>query len=41
MSAPLLAHLGHWMTTIAFVGPVLVLPLGLYALVLLERRRGD
>lgn len=41
MTATLLAHVGHWTTTIAFVGPVVLLPLGLYAIVLIERRRGD
>lgn len=35
----ILAHLGHWVS-LAFFGPVLVLPLGLYAVVLVERRRG-
>ena len=35
-----LAHAGHWTTTLAFFGPLVVLPLGLYAVVLVERRRG-
>lgn len=34
-----LAHVGHWATNLAFFGPVIVLPLGLYVMVLLERRR--
>lgn len=34
-----LAHLGHWSTTVAFFGPVLLLPLACYGLVLVERRR--
>jgi hypothetical protein len=25
-----LAHIGHWTTSLAFFGPVLVLPLALY-----------
>lgn len=36
-----LAHVGHWSTTIAFFGPVVLLPVGCYVLVLLERRRGS
>lgn len=35
-----LAHIGHWTTQLAFFGPVIVLPLGLYVVVLIERRRG-
>lgn len=39
MSTLVLAHIGHWTTSLAFFGPVIVLPLGLYAWLLLERRR--
>ena len=39
MSSLVLAHIGHWTTNLAFFGPVIVLPLGLYAVVLIERRR--
>lgn len=41
MSALVLAHAGHWATNLAFFGPVVVLPLGLYAVVLADRRRGE
>lgn len=41
MSAFVFAHLGHWTTALAFFGPVVILPLGLYAVVLLDRRRED
>ncbi len=35
----LLAHVGHWTTTLAFFGPLVLLPLGLWVVVLVERRR--
>jgi hypothetical protein len=41
VSMLILAHIGHWTTSLAFFGPVLVLPLGLYAVVLIERRRDN
>lgn len=42
MSTFVLAHAGHWVTNLAFFGPVVLLPLGLYMIVLVERRReGD
>ena len=34
-----LAHPGHWVESLAFAGPVLLLPLALGAMVLRERRR--
>lgn len=40
MSPLVLAHIGHWTSLLPFFGPVLVLPLGLYAVVLLDRRGG-
>jgi hypothetical protein len=36
----ILAHLGHWTTSLAFFGPVLVLPLALY-LVMRFGKSGD
>jgi len=30
VSVFILAHLGHWTTSLAFFGPVMVLPLALY-----------
>lgn len=39
MSTLVLAHIGHWTTSLAFFGPVILLPLGLYAALLIERRR--
>lgn len=39
MSTLVLAHIGHWTTPLAFFGPVVVLPAGLYAIALVERRR--
>lgn len=39
MSGFVLAHIGQWTTSLAFFGPVLVLSLGLYAAVVVERRR--
>ena len=40
MTAPVLAHIGHWAMSLAFFGPVILLPPGLYIVTLLERRRG-
>jgi len=37
--APVLAHVGHWLVGIAFAAPVIVIPLGLIALTVRERRR--
>jgi len=39
MSPLVLAHIGHWTTSLAFFGPVVLLPLGLYAAAVMERRR--
>lgn len=36
-----LAHAGHWATNLAFFAPVLVLPLALYAMVLVGRRHPE
>lgn len=38
MSALVLAHAGHWAISLAFVGPVVATPLGLWAIVARERR---
>lgn len=37
-AALLLAHAGHWATSLAFFGPVLVLPLALYVAARMGRR---
>jgi hypothetical protein len=39
MSTLVLAHIGHWTTSLAFFGPVVLLPLGLYGAAVMERRR--
>jgi hypothetical protein len=40
MTSLVLAHVGHWTSVIPFFGPALILPFGLYAVMLLERRNG-
>jgi hypothetical protein len=37
----ILACATHWETSVAFFAPVIVLPLGMYLLILWERRHGD
>lgn len=41
MSTLVLAHLGHWTTALAFIGPVVLLPLAFWAAAAASKREGS